>query len=63
MRYDIFKKNGSIDIGDLACDKDGLTATSSALNKIKKNYLKKIIDKFTHNKYEVDKEDRKKNEK
>ena len=59
----LLRKNGLIDIDDLARDKDGLTATSSALNKIKKSYLKKIIDKFTHNKDEVDKQDRKKNKK
>ena len=59
----LLRKNGLIDIDDLARDKDGLTATSSGLNKIKKSYLKKIIDKFTHNKDEVDKEDRKKNKK
>jgi len=58
-----FKKNRVIDIGDLACDKDGLTATTSAINKIKKNYLKKIMDKFKYNdENEADKEDRKQNE-
>lgn len=43
------RKNGLIDIDDLACDKDGLTATTSAINKLKKDYLKKIMDKFKHN--------------
>lgn len=58
------RKNGLIDIDDLACDKDGLTATTSAINKLKKGYLKKIIDKFKHNNEdEADKEDRKQNEK
>jgi hypothetical protein len=58
------RKNGLIDIDDLACDKDGLTATTSAINKLKKGYLKKIIDKFRHNdEDEADKEDRKQNEK
>jgi hypothetical protein len=58
------RKNGLIDIDDLACDKDGLTATTSAINKLKKGYIKKIIDKFKHNNEdEADKEDRKQNEK
>ena len=58
------RKNGLIDIDDLSCDKDGLTATTSAINKLKKGYLKKIIDKFKHNNEdEADKEDRKQNEK
>ena len=58
------RKNGLIDIDDLACDKDGLTATTSAINKLKKGYLKKIIDKFRYNdEDEADNEDRKQNEK
>lgn len=57
------RKNRVVDIEDLACDKDGLTATTSAINKIKKNYLKKIMDKFKYNNEdEADKEDRKQNE-
>ena len=58
------RKNELIDIDDLACDKDGLTATTSAINKLKKSYLKKIMDKFKHNdEDEADKEYRKQNEK
>ena len=58
------RKKYLIDINDLACDKDGLTATTSAINKLKKDYLKKIMDKFKHNdEDEADKEDRKQNEK
>ena len=56
------RKNDLIDIDDLACDKDGLTASTSAINKLKKDYLKKIMDKFKHND-KADKEDRKQNEK
>ena len=57
------RKNELIDIDDLACDKDGSTATTSAINKLKKDYLKKIIDKFNHNDEDkADKQDRKQNE-
>ena len=58
------RKKNLIDINDLACDKDGLTTTTSAINKLKKSCLKKIMDKFKHNdEDEADKEDRKQNEK
>lgn len=58
------RKKYLIDINDLACDKDGLTTTTSAINKLKKSYLKKIMDKFKHNNEdEANKEDRKQNEK
>ena len=58
------RKKNLIDINDLACDKDGLTATTSAINKLKKDYLKKIMDKFKHNDEDkADKQDRKQNEK
>ena len=56
------RKKNLIDINDLACDKDGLTTTTSAINKLKKSCLKKIMDKFKHNdEDEADKEDRKQN--
>ena len=57
------RKKYLIDINDLACDKDGLTVTTSAINKLKKDYPKKIMNKFKHNDEDTaDKQDRKQNE-
>lgn len=56
------RKNDVVDIGNLCCDKDGLTATTSALNYLKKCYVKKVLDKFC-SREGVNSKNKKKNEK